>query len=389
MVVGAGYTGMLTAVSLAGRTRRRPGVEITVVNATGRFTERLRLHQTATGQDLAELRIPDLLAGSNARLEIGWVTGVDAAARIIRIDDEREIGYDTLVYALGGGADTSAVPGAADHAYTLDSASEANLFARRLGELNGPGEPGGRGEPSDRRAGRVLVCGSGLTGLEAAAEIAEQYPHLAVTLLGRAEPGQNLGPKARRHVRTALTRLGVQVRTGEIIKVRPDGADLASGETVPADAILWTSGVRVPPLAAAAGLTVDDRGRIVVDDALRSVSHPEVWAIGDAAAITQRYGVMHGTCQGGMPTAAHTAAQIVRDLDGKPVRPFRFGYYHAPISLGRRDAVVQFTHADDSPARAALTGRAAVWYKETVTASPWPTFRRALKHPASVMVWRR
>ncbi|WIM98673.1 FAD-dependent oxidoreductase [Actinoplanes oblitus] len=430
VVIGAGYTGMLTAVSLAGRTRRRGDVEITVVNATERFTERLRLHQTATGQDLRDLSIRDLLAGSNARLETGWVTGIDTAARTVRIDDEREIGYDTLIYALGGAADTSAVPGAADHAYTLDSASEADLFARRLTELSearvkdaaepgqgrardaggredGPGEgrardAGGREDgPGEGRArdaggredgpgeGRVVVCGSGLTGVEAAAEIAERFPRLTVTLLGRAEPGQNLGPRARDHLRTALVRLGVQVRTGEIIKVRPDGVDLAGGETVPAGAILWTSGVRVSPLPAAAGLTVDDHGRIVVDEALRSVSHPRVWAIGDAAAITQRYGVMHGTCQGGMPTAAHTAAQVVRELDGKPVKPFRFGYYHAPISLGRRDAVVQFTHADDSPARMALTGRAAVWYKETVTASPWPTFQRARKHPASVMVWRR
>ncbi|BCJ46147.1 oxidoreductase [Actinoplanes ianthinogenes] len=374
MVIGAGYTGMLTAVSLAGRTRRRDDVTITVVNPAERFTERLRLHQTATGQDLADLHIPALLAGSNARLEVGWVTGIDTVARTVRIDDEREIGYDTLVYALGGAADTSAVPGAADHAYTLDSATEADLFARRLDELS---------------EGRVVVCGSGLTGLEAAAEIAESHPRITVTLLGRAEPGGNLGPRARAHLRAALVRLGVQVRTGEIIKVRPDGVDLADGTTAPADAILWTSGVRVAPLPAAAGLTVDEHGRIVTDDALRSVSHPEIWAIGDAARITQRYGVMHGTCQGGMPTAAHTAAQIVRELDGKPVRPFRFGYYHAPVSLGRRDAVVQFTHADDAPARWCLTGRVAVWYKETVTSSPWPTFRRALKHPGSVMVWRR
>jgi NADH dehydrogenase FAD-containing subunit len=146
----------------------------------------------------------------------------------------------------------------------------------------------------------------------------------------------------------------------------------------------------VPPLAAAAGLNVDDRGRIVTDAALRSVSHPQVYAVGDAAAIRQGYGVMHGTCQSGMPTAVHAAASIVRELRGKEPKPFRFGYVHAPVSLGRRDAVIQFTHPDDSPKRLYLSGRPAVWYKETVSRAPWPSFARLLEVPAvGSFAWRR
>lgn len=371
VVVGAGYAGMLTAVSLIGRTRRRDDVSVTVVNATERFTERLRLHQTATGQELPELPIGSLVED----LEIGWVTGIDLTARTVRIDDEREIGYDTLVYALGGSADTSTVPGAADHAYTLDSANDANLFARRLGEMSG---------------GRVVVCGSGLTGLEAATEIAERFPRLTVVLLGRSEPGRDLGPKARDYMRSALRRLSVSVEIAEISAVRPDGVDLADGRARPADVILWTSGVRVSPLAAKAGLTVDDHGRIVTDLTLRSVSHPEVYAVGDAAAITQRYGVMHGTCQSGMPTGAHAAAQIVRAIDGKQPKQFRFGYIHEPVSLGRRDAVIQFVHPDETPKRFYLSGRAAVWYKETVSSAPWTTYGRIRRMPGIGMLgWRR
>ena len=111
------------------------------------------------------------------------------------------------------------------------------------------------------------------------------------------------------------------------------------------------------PIAAAAGLDVDDRGRIVTDESLRSVSHPNVYAVGDAAAIRQGYGVMHGTCQSGIPTALHAAASIVRELKGKQPKKFRFGYVHQPVSLGRNDAVIQFTHADDSPGRFYLAGR--------------------------------
>ncbi|MGW6495408.1 NAD(P)/FAD-dependent oxidoreductase [Nonomuraea angiospora] len=375
LILGAGYAGMAAAIQLAARGKRREDVQVTLVNAQERFTERLRLHMSATGQRVAELSIPELLEGTGARFVRGWVTAVDADAKLVRIDDDRVLHYDTLVYGLGSVADTAAVPGVEDHAYTLNNVQDAELLADRLGRL-------GRGT--------VVVGGSGLTGVESAAEIAERYPELDVVLLGRQEPGAAMSPRPRAYLRAALARLGVRVLSEvEVVKVLPDAVELAGGELVAADAVLWTSGTRVSPLAAAAGLTVDERGRVVTDAALRSVSHLDVYAVGDAAAIRQGYGVMHGTCQGGMPTGVHAAVSIVRTLDGRRPKAFRFGYYHTPVSLGRHDAVVQFTHPDDSPRRVYLTGRMAARYKETVTASPWPTYGRMKKLPASGAFWPR
>ncbi|WP_327363976.1 NAD(P)/FAD-dependent oxidoreductase [Streptomyces sp. NBC_01296] len=375
LVLGAGYAGMAAAIQLAARVKGHRGVHVTLVNAQERFTERMRLHMTGTGQRLVDLSVPELLTGTGAQFIRGWVTAVDTDARTVRIDDDRILHYDTLVYGLGGVADTAAAPGVEDHAYTLNSVQDAEVLADRLAHLGG---------------GTVVVAGNGLTGVESAAEIAEQHPGLNVVLLGRSEPGAAMNPKARRYVHSALERLGVRVRSGaEVVKVLPDAVELAGGERVPADVVLWTSGTRVSPLAAAAGLTVDERGRIVTDAALRSVSHPDVYAVGDAAAVRQGYGVMHGTCQGGMPTGVHAAVSIFRVLEGKQPKPFRFGYYHTPVSLGRHDAVVQFTRPDDSPRRMYLTGRMAARYKETVTASPWPTYGRMKKMPASGAFWPR
>ncbi|MDX2591546.1 FAD-dependent oxidoreductase [Streptomyces sp. WI03-4A] len=377
VILGAGYAGMAAAVQLAARTKRRQDVRVSVVDAHERFTERMRLHMTATGQQLAELSIPALLDGTGAQFVRGWVTALDADTRTVRIDDDRVLHYDTLVYALGTVADTPSLPGAEEHAHTLNSAEDAELLAGRLARLRLTG-------------GTVAVVGSGLTGIESAAEIAERHPGLDVVLLGRGEPGAAMNPRAGAYVRAALDRLGVTVRAGsDVVKVLPDAVELADGQRVTADAVLFTSGTRTAPLAAAAGLTVDDRGRIVTDTTLRSVSHPEVYAIGDAAAIRQRFGVLHGTCQSGMPTGVHAALSIHRALKGKQPRPFRFGYYHTPVSLGRADAVVQFTRPDDRPRRICLTGSAAVRYKETVTASPWPTYGRMKKTPASGALWPR
>ncbi|HEX2286483.1 MAG TPA: FAD-dependent oxidoreductase, partial [Mycobacterium sp.] len=102
------------------------------------------------------------------------------------------------------------------------------------------------------------------------------------------------------------------------------------------------------------------------------------------------YGVMHGTCQSGIPTAVHAAASVVRELKGKRPKKFRFGYVHQPVSLGRNDAVIQFTRADDSPGRCYLAGRIAAAYKETVSSSPWPTYRLLKAIPTvGAAMWRR
>ncbi|ROO88189.1 NADH dehydrogenase FAD-containing subunit [Actinocorallia herbida] len=374
VVLGAGYAGMAAAVQLAARLRKRDGVRVSVVNGSEVFTERMRLHQAGTGWAPAGHRIPDALAGTGAEFVRARVTAVDAAARLVRTEAGTALSYDTLVYALGSVTDTTEVPGAADHAFALDGPAEAALLAARLDAL---------------AEGTVVVAGTGLTGIETAAEIAERHPRLGVVLLGRQEPGAGMHPRARKHLQDALARLGVEVRTGEAVKVLPDAVVLADGTEVPSDAVVWTGGTRVAPLAEAAGFAVDGRGRIVTDAALRSVSHPEVYAVGDAAAVRQNYGMMHGTCQSGMPTGVHAALSIVRSLGGRAPEPFRFGYFHIPVSLGRADAVVQFTRPDGTPRSAFLTGRAAVRYKETVIASPWPTFLRMRRMPASGAFWTR
>ncbi|MFC4534671.1 NAD(P)/FAD-dependent oxidoreductase [Sphaerisporangium dianthi] len=366
LVLGAGYTGLMAAIRLARRTRRL-GVRVVLVNPADRFTERLRMHQIASGQRLAERSIPDMVAGTGIAFVQGWATGIDAGARRVTVrtgaDEERTLAYDTLVYAIGSVTRMDAVPGVSAHAFTLDSPKAAARLSARLAEIA-------------RDGGTVVVGGNGLTGVEAATEIAESHPRLRVVLIGRDRPGRMMGERARAHLDRALARLGVLSRSGaEITKVLPDAVELAGGELVPAGACVWTTGFEAAPLAADAGIAVDGHGRIVVDATLRSVSHPSIYAVGDSAAIRQEFGVLHGTCQSGIPSGAHAADSIARRLRGREAAPFRFGYIHQPVSLGRKDAVIQFTHADDTPRRLYLAGRLAVLYKEAVSASPPLTFR--------------
>lgn len=362
VVVGAGYTGVFAAVRLAHRARRS-GVQVTLVNPSSRFVERLRMHQIAAGQELVDFQIPDLLSGTGVRFVRGAATAIDPDACEVTVDGGVVLGYDTLVYALGSSTDTSRVPGAGVHAFTLNSPQVAGRFAERLTELAGGG-------------GTVTVCGGGLTGIEAATEIAESHPGLKVNLISLGEPGAMMGGRARAYLHRVMDRLGVSVHSGaRVTKVLPDAVELADGRLVSSDVCLWTTGVKVSPLATEAGIATDERGLIVVDNTLRSVSHRQIHAIGDAAAVRLPWGQIHGTCQSGLPTAQYTADTITRLLRGKTIKPFRFGYFHQPVSLGRRHAVIQFTKPDDTPRRWYIKGRAAIAYKRFVSGSPLWTFR--------------
>ncbi|MEV6767581.1 FAD-dependent oxidoreductase [Nocardia sp. NPDC051030] len=359
VVLGGGYAGTNCTIRLARRLRGREDVHITLVNPSPRFTERLRLHQLAAGHLLTEHRFADLLEDTGVEFVCGEATAIDTEARQVSADalgQRRTLSYDTLVYALGSATETYRVPGVDQHAHTINSPQQAARLGRRLAGL--------------AAGSAVAVCGGGLTGVETAAEIAEAYPALRVSLVSRGEPAAVMGERARAYVRGAFDRLRVSVHLGTITKVLPDAIELRGGELVAADLTLWTGGVRVPSLAAESEIDTDARGLVKVDPTLRSLTHPDTYAIGDSAAIRQAWGPLHGTCHTAMASATHAADQIARQLRGAEPKPFRFGYFRQPVSLGRSDAIIQFTHHDDTPRRFLLTGPTAVHYKESTTSSP-------------------
>jgi NADH dehydrogenase len=149
---------------------------------------------------------------------------------------------------------------------------------------------------------------------------------------------------------------------------------------------VWTAGFAVHPLAAATTLDVSAAGQIVVDDTMRSVSHPDVYAVGDAA---QAHGVngtpLRMSCASGVPSAYHAADAIAARLTGRPIPPNRIGYNAQCISLGRRDGIVQWVTPDDKPKPSAVTGRSAARVKELICrAAAW-----SMSHPTSMLPSRR
>ncbi|MFE5402200.1 NAD(P)/FAD-dependent oxidoreductase [Streptomyces sp. NPDC056580] len=356
VVLGAGYAGAIAAGRLARRLRREE-VAITLVNAEPDFVERIRMHQLAAGQDLRPRPLGEIFAGTGVELRIARVTGVDADRRTVAVesaDGAGELGYDTLVYALGSGWDDQGVPGAAEHAHEIAGRPGALRLRERLAGL-------GAGQS-------VVVVGGGLTGLEAATEIAEARPDLDVALAARGGLGDWLSPRGRRHLREVFGRLGITAHeNAAVTAVEADRVLTADGGAIPAVVTVWTTGFAVHPIPKATTLEVTDTGRIVVDGTMRSVSHPDVYAVGDAALAMGPGGKpLRMSCASGGPSAWQAADAIVARLTGGELPDVPLRYFNQCVSLGRREGLIQYVTADDRSVRAALTGRFAAVYKELV-----------------------
>ncbi|MEU0501456.1 FAD-dependent oxidoreductase [Nocardia sp. NPDC005998] len=346
VILGAGYAGLAAARRLA-RTAR--AAHITVVDARASFIERVRLHQYAVGQSIQEWDLRELLEPERIQFVRARANGIDTVNKQVILDDARALDYDSLIYTLGSTNDT-AVPGVAEHAYSVATQEDSQWLRT--------------GIPT----GRIAVVGCGATGIELAAELAECQLDSQVVLLGSDAPASWLSLRAQQHVRRVLERLGVEIRSeAKVIEVTPDGVRLADGSVLTAAATVWTAGFGVPDLAQRAGLAVDGHGRVLTDETLRSVSHPDVYAAGDAAVVAGPGGrELRMACATALPTGKYAADAAVARLAGREPRELRFRYYFQCISLGRRDGVVQFLHRDDAPTRTVLTGRTAAWFKEQI-----------------------
>ncbi|MFF0555616.1 NAD(P)/FAD-dependent oxidoreductase [Streptomyces sp. NPDC004266] len=372
VVLGAGYTGAIAAGRLAKRLHRED-VAITLVNPEPDFVERVRLHQLAVGQDLPHRPFSEMFAGTGVELKLAKVTAVDVDRKTVTVtagSTTEELAYDTLVYALGSGWNTQGVPGTAEHAHEIAGRPGALRLRERLAALE---------------AGRsVVVVGGGLTGLEAATEIAEARPDLAVALAVRGELGDWLSEKGSAHLRKVVDGLGITVHEHAAVDaVSADRVTTADGRTLPAAVTVWTTGFAVHPIARATTLEVTDNGQIVVDRTMRSVSHPDVYAVGDAAlAMGPSDKPLRMSCASGTPMAWQAADAIAARLTGTKVPKTPLRYFNQCISLGRREGLIQYVTADDRAVDRALTGRMAARYKELICkGAAWSVGRPTLGMP--------
>ncbi|MCK8674632.1 NAD(P)/FAD-dependent oxidoreductase [Rhodococcus sp. NPDC003382] len=340
VVVGAGYAGTIAANRLA---KKVPDAEITIVNDRPEFVERVRLHQQTAGTGGAATPLSSMLRKGIA-FRLG--SAVKIGGNQVVLADGEQLGFDYAVIATGGSVHP--IPGS----IPVGTWEGARIAEARLAGLQDGGD--------------AVVVGGGLTGIETASEIARSRKGLKVRLVAD-EFAAGLSEGARRKVRKSLEKAGVEILADRIVGIsQGQGRDvvrLASGSAFETDVTLWAVISGVSDFVAQSGLAVDERGRALVDRFLRSEGSPNVFVVGDCAAVPGA----RPSCATASPQGAHTADNLQRISRGKDLAPYSMGYVGQAVGLGGMNALMQLVRSDDSPRNLYFSGFFAGVTKEIVS----------------------
>jgi selenide,water dikinase len=282
VLLGGGHAHLFV---LEGLTRQRlPDVETTLVSLDRRHAYSGMVPGMIGGRyDVASLSFD--LAAISRRARVRFVqaeaAAIDAENRCLRLADGQALGYDVVSIAVGSTVQGEDVPGVVEFARRVKPIGRAVELVPAL-ERVAAGRP-----PA------VVVVGGGAAGVEVALGLRARLRRLGrsdaeVTLVESTD--RLLGgrmPAAERLARRALAANGVAVLLGTPVdRVRADGIEIR-GRHVPAELVVWATGATATNLLRRSGLASDRRGFVLVNDHLQSVSHPEVFAAGDAASLAR------------------------------------------------------------------------------------------------------
>lgn len=355
VVIGAGFGGLQAAAKLA-----HYPLHITIVDKSNHHTFQPLLYQVATaGLSPGEIAAPIrgiLRDKANVEVLMGEVIDFDLERRIVKLEHEGELPYDYLVVAAG-----------ASHAYfghdewepwapglkTVEDATEIRrrvLLAFELAEREAAS--GKTSLPLN-----LVIVGGGPTGVELAGTIAEISRHAFKREFHNIRPETARviliegGPRVlpayaedmSRSAENQLHKLGVEVRTSTMVTNVEAGAVYAGDTRIPAAVTIWAAGVAASSLGKKLGVPVDRAGRVFINPDLSIPGHPEVFVIGDLAALKDAKGnMLPGVAPVALQEGAAAAKNIGRDLYGEKRKDFHYIDKGSLATIGRAAAVAEF-----------------------------------------------
>jgi NADH dehydrogenase len=350
LILGCGFGGLWAAQAL-----RKAPVEVTVVDRTNHHLFTPLLYQVATaGLSAPAIAAPIrhvLARQTNTTVLMGEARGIDVGGKRVMLEDGSGLPYDYLIVATGSmhsyfGNDAWApfAPGLK----TLEDAFEIRsrvLLAFERAERES--------DPAKRAAWLTfVVVGAGATGVELAGTLAEIARHTLKGEFRRYDPRNArvvlvegtdrvlppYPPQLSEKARLQLERLGVTVWLGKrVTGVDAEGVTLGN-ERLVAKTVLWAAGVATSPLGRALGAPLDRAGRVQVEPDLSVPGHPEIFVVGDLAAVKDVPGIAPAAKQMGR----HAAVNLLRKISGKPAAAFKYRDYGQLATIGRNAAVADF-----------------------------------------------
>jgi NADH dehydrogenase len=367
LILGGGFAGIGAA-----RALEKADAEVVLVDKHDYHTFQPLLYQVAT--DLLEPSevghpLRDLVHDQkNARVHLDEVTGIDLERREVTFADMKPYAYDYLVLALGAQVNFFGTEGASDHAFPMYTLADA---IRLKGHVLEKWEAADKDdELAADGALHIVVVGGGPTGVESAGALAELYgsnfsedypdlhsEHARITLV---EASPELFGMFKENLRTytkgALEKRNVDVLLGEAVEsVEPTRVKLKSGKVLEAHTLVWGAGLVANPLVKELGVELERGDRVPVEVDLTVAGHPDAYAVGDIAWITdsKTHDVLPQLGSVALQSGEQAGENIARRIAGKDPKPFAYHDKGTMATIGRGAAVVQL------PRGRTLTGEVA------------------------------
>ena len=362
VILGGGFGGVYAAMRLEKLLARENAVEVCLVSRDNFFLFTPMLHEIAAS-DLEITNIVNPLRKLLRQIEVivGDVRQIDLPAKRVLIsrdphDYPQQIGYDHLVLALGSVTNFHNLPGSAEFALPMKSLSDAiRLRAQVLRHME---EANSQCNLSDQESLLTfVVAGGGFAGVETVAalndfvrEALPFYPsvreEMLRVILVHSGPVilPELGEALGRYTQKVLTGRGVDIRLNTRVKgVTEENVSLVDGSSIPTRNLVWAAGTAPSPLIFSLPC-MKAGGRLLVDQSLRVLDWPDVWAVGDCAFVPD----MRNPGKSHPPTAQHAmregkivAQNIVAALADRPLKSFSFRTIGLLASIGRRMGVAR------------------------------------------------
>ena len=359
VVLGGGFAGTYAARTLDTIFANDKSVSITLISRNNYMVFTPLLAEVSGNVVEPHHAVPPLRAFlKKARFQMGEVREINFGAQEVVVEHldggSATLNYDYLVIALGSDTNYRSVPGAEKNSYDLKTLEDAMRLRSQVLTLLEQADVSA--DPEQRRALLTFVgAGGGYAGVEGLSQIQDFtlralrfYPRLrredftfilatrGVNLLGEA------GPKLGRYAANVLRRRGIEVRTGVTVKqVDRTAVLLDPGGWVPAYTTLWAAGIEVNPFVRSLNLPKDHHGALLVDGHMQVQDNPNVYAMGDCAAIPKQDGTYAPTAQNATREGVVVAQNIAARIRGGKQHIFNFSPVGTLASLGNRQAVAQ------------------------------------------------
>lgn len=346
VILGAGFGGMTAAKALG------KSVDLTVIDRHNYQTFLPLLYQVATASLAADhlaYPIRGALRDSGAKFRMGTPIAIDHKNKTVKLDSSEVIDFDHLIIAMGSATSDFGIPGVSEFALGMKNIHEAlqirSEIMRRFEDLC-------RFEDDTRLS--ISIIGGGPTGVETAGAIAElirgplrsdQFQasmHIDVNLI---EAGPRVLPSFSKHLsaktKKDLEKMGVRVLLDTQVKeVELRKIHLIGGTILPAEITIWAAGVK--GVIELGDLSLPLNGtRIATDQSLQVSHYPNIWAIGDCAAVLGADGkLLPMVAPVAMQQGRFIAQQIKGLIKGSALKDFKYKDKGSMATIGRHKAVV-------------------------------------------------